>query len=126
VSWTREQAVKDVIEASDGFGRVCEASPVQTAVLELARTMRRLLERSYIVPRNLLVSPENIPLSRLLKRCERPGCVGIFKWKPRKRFCSMRCSVRESRRASKKRKREATKTERKAELDGYASARKPR
>lgn len=75
MTWTREQAVKDVIEACEGFGRIVEPAPVYApALLELAR--RRLLG-------------ELLPG---LERCARKGCGRAFaKSTARNVFCSIRC-----------------------------------
>lgn len=79
MSWTREQAIKDVLEASDGFGRVVEPAPVYApTLLELAR--KRVLG-------------ELLPG---LERCAREGCGRAFaKSTARNVYCSYGCARRE-------------------------------
>lgn len=99
VGWTREQAIADVVLASDGFGRVYGAdletpAEIQPCVMELARS-RVLWQR----PTDGLYPFQS--------RCRRPGCSSIFAKQNNKRYCSFTCAGKENRRRQAERNRRA-------------------
>lgn len=102
----REEAIRYVIEASDGFGRAYGADlemmpqleDFQPCVVELARHIVYLRMRG--VP---------LPGAPGLRLCDRPGCPNLFPAVRRaRRYCSTLCGIRESRRrrATERRARE--------------------